>query len=193
MTNANQDLSEIRSMMEKSSRILSLSGLAGIFVGCTALAGLFFAQYIQTRVPENELLSYLIGDAVVVLVTAIALAVYFSSRMAKQKSLPIWNATARHLVSELALPLAVGGAFCISLLVHEAYSMLPAAMLIFYGLALFGASKYTVKEVRFLGLAQVIVGVVAAFVVTQGLYLWGLGFGIVHILFGLRIYLAYER
>jgi hypothetical protein len=193
MTNANQDLSEIRSMMEKSSRVLSLSGLAGIFVGCTALAGLLFAQYIHTRVPENELLSYLIGDAMVVLVAAIALAVYFSSRMARQKALPIWNATAKHLVAELALPLAVGGVFCISLLVHGAYSMLPAAMLIFYGLALFGASKYAVKEVRFLGLTQVVVGVVAAFVDTQGLYLWGLGFGIVHILFGLRIYRTYER
>lgn len=193
MTNANQDLSEIRSMMEKSSRILSLSGLAGIVIGCVALAGLLFAQYIHTRVPENELLRYLLWDAIIVLVAAIACAVYFSSRMAKQKGLPIWNATAKHLVAELALPLAVGGVFCISLFVHGAYSILPAAMLIFYGLALFSASKYTVKEVRLLGLTQVLIGVVAAFVDTHGLNLWGFGFGIVHILFGLRIYFTYER
>lgn len=193
MTDVNQDLAEIRSMMEKSSRILSLSGLAGIVIGCVALAGLLFAQYIHTRVPENELLSYLLWDAIVVLVVAITVTIYFSSRMAKQKGLPIWNATAKHLVAELALPLAAGGVFCISLFVHGAYSILPSAMLIFYGLALFSASKYTVKEVRFLGLTQLAIGVVAAFVDTQGLNLWGLGFGVAHILFGFRIYFTYER
>ncbi|MFN0157191.1 MAG: hypothetical protein ACKVRP_03855 [Bacteroidota bacterium] len=150
-------------------------------------------QYVLARVPENEVLSYLLWDAIVVLVVAIAFAVYFSGRMAKQKGLPIWNATARHLVAELALPLAAGGVFCVALLVHRSYSILPSVMLIFYGLALFAASKYTVKEVRFLGLTQLAIGVVAAFVNMQGLNLWGLGFGIVHILFGVRIYLRYER
>jgi hypothetical protein len=193
MTNANQDLSEIRSMMEKSSRVLSLSGLAGIAVGCVALTGLLFAYYINTRVPEDEVLDYLCGDAIAVLLAAIAFAVYFSSRMAIQKGLPIWNATAKHLVTELALPLTAGGIFCISLLIHGAYTLLPSVMLLFYGLALFAASKYTVKEVRFLGLTQLTIGIVAAFEDAQGLLLWGLGFGIVHILFGVRIYLAYER
>ncbi len=193
MTNASEDLSEIRSMMEKSTRVLSLSGLAGIAIGCYAFAGFLFAQYIITRLPKNEILRYLLGDAIIVLVGAIVLVVYFSSRMAKQKGLPIWNATTKQLVGELALPLAAGGVFCVSLLVHEAYTSLPSVMLIFYGLALFAASKYTIKEVRFLGLTQLAIGVAAAFVNSQGLNLWGLGFGIVHILFGVRIYLAYER
>lgn len=193
MTKASQDLSEIRSMMEKSTRVLSLSGLAGIAIGCYALAGFFYAQYILTHLPKNEMLHYLLGDAIVVLAGAIVFAAYFSSRMAKQKGLPIWNATTKQLMGELALPLASGGVFCVSLLVHESYTSLPSVMLIFYGLALCAASKYTVKEVRFLGLTQLAIGIVAAFVDSQGLNLWGLGFGVVHILFGIRIYLAYER
>jgi hypothetical protein len=193
MNDPGQDLSEIRSMMEKSSKVLSLSGLAGIVVGCVALAGAVFAQYIHARVPPDNALNYLLADAIVVLVAAIVLAVFFSSRMARQKGLPIWNATAKHLVTELAIPLAAGGVFCIALLVHRVYSLLPSTMLVFYGLALFTASKYAVKEVRLLGLTQIAIGMVAAFVDTQGLNLWALGFGIGHIVFGARVYFMYER
>jgi predicted lysophospholipase L1 biosynthesis ABC-type transport system permease subunit len=193
MNDPSQDLSEIRTMMEKSSKVLSLSGLAGIVIGCVALAGVLFAQYIQERVPSDQLFNYLFADAILVLIAAIGLAVIFSSRIAKQKGLPIWNATARHLVSELAIPLAAGGVFCASLLVHKVFVLLPSAMLVFYGLALFSASKYTVKEVRILGLTQLAIGMLAAFVDTQGLNLWALGFGIGHIVFGVRVYFTYER
>lgn len=193
MNDPGQDLSEIRSMMEKSSKILSLSGLAGIVIGCVALAGVLFAHYIHTRVPPDNLLNYLLADAILVLVAAIVVAVVFSGRMAKRKGLPLWNATAKHLVTELAIPLAAGGVFCVSLLAHQAFSLLPSTMLVFYGLALFTASKYTIVEVRILGLSQLVIGILAAFVDTQGLNLWALGFGFGHIVFGMRVYFTYER
>jgi hypothetical protein len=107
--------------------------------------------------------------------------------------MPIWNAAAKHLVTELAIPLATGGAVCVALLVREAYWLLPSTMLVFYGLALFGAGRYAVSEVRLLGLTQLTLGVLAAFLDAQGLNLWTLGFGVCHIVFGLRIYFAYER
>lgn len=188
-----QDLSEIRSMMEKSSRMLSLSGVAGIAIGCVALLGVLYARYIHTRIPPGDLMGYLFVDAVLVLLAAIGLAVFFSSRMARQKSLPIWNAAAKHLVTELAIPLAAGGIFCVSLILHQIYSLLPATMLIFYGLALLSASKYTIREVRILGMVQLALGILAAFVQAEGLNLWALGFGIGHILFGIRVYFTYER
>ncbi len=188
-----QDLSDIRSMMEKSSKVLILSGRAGIAIGTVALLGIAHAQYVQTRVPPESLQAYLIADALIVLALAIALAIFYSARMAKHKGLPIRNATAKHLVTELAIPLAAGGAFCISLIVQHMHSLLPASMLSFYGLALLNASKYTVSEVRYLGLAQLTLGLVAAFFLEAGLILWGAGFGIVHILFGVRIFLKYER
>ncbi|MBX2992968.1 MAG: hypothetical protein KF749_17595 [Bacteroidetes bacterium] len=180
-------------MMEKSSRILSLSGVAGIAIGCVALIGVGYAQYIHTRVPPEDLIHHLVSDAILVLLVAIGLAVIFSSRMARQKGLPVWNAAARHLVTELAIPLAAGGVFCISLMHHGVYLLLPATMLVFYGLALFSASKYTITEVRILGIAQLALGVLAMFVPEDGLIFWALGFGIGHIVFGLRVYFNYER
>ncbi len=193
MNNPGQDLSEIRSMMEKSSRVLSLSGIAGVAIGSVALLGVLFAQIVHTRVAPAELLVYLVADALVVLLSAIGLVIIFSSRMARLKGMPLWNATARHLVTELAIPLATGGVFCLGLVLHEVYTLLPSAMLVFYGLALFGASKYTLPEVRTLGLAFLFIGLLAAFLQTEGLNLWALGFGIGHIVFGLYVYLTYER
>jgi hypothetical protein len=193
MTNPGQDLSEIRSMMEKSSKILSLSGLAGIVVGCIAIGGVVYARSVLASLPPDQLVTPLVIDALVVLVAAIAAAVFFSGRMARQKGLPVWNATAKHLVTELAVPLLTGGLLSLALLIHQAYAFLPSTMLVFYGLALFTASKYTVREVRMLGITEVAIGIAAAFVDGQGLYLWALGFGVANILFGIRIYLAYER
>jgi hypothetical protein len=188
-----KNLSEIRSMMERSSKILSLSGLAGVGVGIVALCGVMYAQYIHTRVAQEDVVKYLAVDAVVVLTLALGISLWFSRRMAKKKGLPIWNQTAKHLVTELAIPLFAGGAFCVALLLNKTYNLLSAVMLTFYGLALVNASKFAVKEVRHLGLTQLVIGLLAAVLPQEGLNFWALGFGVVHILYGLRIYMKYEK
>lgn len=188
-----QALAEIRSMMERSSKMLTLSGLAGICIGIVALCGAVYAQYVQTRVPVEDVERYVVADAVVVLVLAIVFAAFFSVRMAKKKGLPAWNNVAKYLVGELAIPLFAGGVFCVALLMSNAYSLIPATMLTFYGLALVNASKFAVQEVRYLGLTELAVGLVAALFPQEGLNFWAFGFGVVHILYGLRIYLKYEK
>lgn len=48
------DLKEIRSMMEKSSRFISLSGLSGVSAGIVALAGAVMAWwYIQNNLETS--------------------------------------------------------------------------------------------------------------------------------------------
>jgi hypothetical protein len=188
-----QQLADIRAMIEKSTKILSLSGLAGVSIGLLAIAGVVFTHYIRTLVPADDVQTYVVADALVVLVFAIGLSVFLSSRMAKRKGLPAWNNVAKHLVIELTIPLVAGGVFCIALMMIRSYSLIPAAMLVFYGLALVNASKFTVKEVRFLGLTELAIGIVAALIPQLGLNLWSVGFGAMHILYGLRIYGKYEK
>ena len=188
-----KEISEIRSMMERSSKVLSLSGLSGISAGIVALVGVFFAQWVHTRVPQDRVLEVLIGDALVVLLLALGLSAVFSVRMAKRKGLPVWTATSRHMLTDLAIPLLAGGVFCLALLLHEAYSFLPGTMLAFYGLSLVSASKYALKELRYFGYLQLTLGCVALFLPEEGLNLWALGFGAFHIIYGLLMYLRYER
>ncbi len=188
-----QQLSDIRSMMEKSTKILSLSGLAGISIGILAICGVVLVQYIHTRVPAEDVQAYVTAIAAGVLVSAIGLSALFSTRMARKKNLPTWNSVARHLVVELSIPLFTGGVFSFALMSHGSYDMIPAAMLAFYGLALIGASKFTVNEVRYLGLTELAIGLLAALIPQEALNLWGLGFGVMHILYGLRMYAKYEK
>jgi hypothetical protein len=188
-----RDIAEIRSIMERSTRILTLSGLAGISVGMVALSGAALFLWFQGNATPEQLLRAGLMLAPGVLLVSVTLAVLFSRRMALRRGLPIWNQPAKFLMTELAIPMAAGGVFCAALLIHETYFLLPSTMLTFYGLALVNASKFAVREVRWLGLAEISLGLLAAFLPQWGLALWAAGFGVVHILYGTRIFVSYEK
>ena len=57
--NYQEDLSHIRSMMERSSRFISLSGLSGVFAGLVALLGAGYVYFILKR----ESIDYFAGDS----------------------------------------------------------------------------------------------------------------------------------
>jgi hypothetical protein len=96
-------------------------------------------------------------------------------------------------VINLAIPLAVGGIFCAILLYHGIVYLMAPAMLIFYGLALVNGSKYTLTDIRYLGLSEIVLGVFAAFFIGYGLLAWAIGFGVLHIVYGTLMYYKYER
>ncbi len=191
--NPQKDLSDIRAMMERSTKILSLSGLAGVTIGLVAIAGALHARWMIETCSNEEIQLYLIADAAAILAIAISLAVFFSARMAKKKGMPVWTAAGKYLIMELAIPLAAGGVFCAAMLLHQTYFLLPAIMLTFYGLALVNASKFAIREVRYLGLTELTIGMLAVLFPSEGMNFWILGFGVVHILYGARIYLKYEK
>ena len=64
--------------------------------------------------------------------------------------------------------------------------------LIFYGLALLNAGKFTYGEIFYLGILEIITGLIAALLPSQGLIFWIVGFGILHIVYGLVMYRKYE-
>ncbi len=200
-----RDLSAIRSMMERASKFLSLSGLSGVSAGLVALAGAWTAnRAIQQSgahivLPgehgggEAWLEGFLIADAVSVLVIALACSTFFSVRMAKKKGHPLWGPTTTYMLAALMIPLAAGGAFCGLLLFHALYGLIPAVMLVFYGLALLNAGNFTFSEVRYLGMIDILLGLTAGFQPALGLILWAGGFGILHIVYGILLYAKYEK
>ena len=199
-----KDLSDIREMMEHSSRFISLSGLSGIFAGIYALAGAWIAySLIENKYVlydgklmgdiSFDLVAYLGLDALIVLLLALATGIYFTTRKARKKGLRIWDKTTKRLLVNLSIPLVTGGFFCIVLLLRGVSGLVVPATLIFYGLALLNASKYTLNDVRYLGLTEIILGLVACFVEGYGLIVWAIGFGVMHILYGTIMYLKYEK
>ena len=201
-------LKDIRSMMEQSSRFISLSGLSGVFAGIFALCGAWFAYDILERwriilytisdaVTYNtqlkELYLLLFADAGSVLVASLAICTLLTIRNSRKKGISIWDATAKRVLINLMIPLISGGIFCLILLYHGYFGLLAPCTLLFYGLALLNASKYTLNDVRYLGICEIILGLIASFYIGYGLIFWAIGFGALHIIYGAVMYFKYER
>ena len=194
------DIAEIRSMMERSSKFLSLSGWAGIMAGIYALVGAFVAYRVFDFNPgeleardiyPNMLQLILLAAAILAL--AIGTAVFFSYKNANSRGEKLWNPTAKRLLINMAVPLAAGGLLCLILISKGLVGLVPPLTLIFYGLALYNGSKFTYEEVRVLGVTQVALGLLNAYFVGYGLLFWALGFGLVHIVYGIYMHYKYER
>ncbi len=188
-----KDLSEIRSMMERSSKFLSLSGLAGVAAGVVGLLGAG-AAYWRSRSgsgPDGSMEFYLL-DALIVFVVAVGVTILFTTRMAKKKGLPVRGGTGRILPS-LLVPLGAGAVFCILLLPLGQAVLIPASMLVFYGLALFAASAFTYSELKVLALSEVTLGLGSMLFIDLWPLFWALGFGAAHIIYGVTMYRRHER
>jgi hypothetical protein len=189
------DIKTIKRIMEESSRFLSLSGLSGIFAGLLAFLGGYIAQF---RILNNSILDIsiiktrLILVALITLILALAESVYFSFRQAKNKSYKMWTPVSRRLLLNLSIPLLTGAFFILILYIESQWQLIVPAMLIFYGLALINAGKFTYNEVFYLGLSELITGFVAAGYQGSPLLLWVLGFGLLHIVYGLIMYRKYR-
>lgn len=193
------DIAEIRSMMERSSKFLTLSGWAGIMAGIYALSGVFIGYYFFNFYPDKisysppSGLTELIFLAVIILMLAIGTAVFLSYKKSNKNNEKIWNATLRRLIANMAVPLAAGGLLILILLSKGLIGLIAPLMLLFYGLSLFSTSSLTYDEVKFLGLIQIALGLLSLLFIEYSLIFWALGFGIVHIVYGIYMYFRYER
>lgn len=191
-----KDLSEIRSIMERSSCFISLSGMSGVMAGVYALAGAYGAHLIvqdYRATPHDQVVQYLMIDAVLVLLLAVGTGFFLTTRRARAQGATVWDASAQRLLINLLIPLVVGGIFTLILVFRGYTDILAPSMLIFYGLALVNASKYTLSDIRYLGFAEIILGLVAAAVSSYSLLFWAVGFGVLHIIYGTLMYFTHER
>jgi hypothetical protein len=202
-----EDIKTIRKMMEESSRFLSLSGLSGIFAGLLAITGALIAYFLILKNgsiryddyvsslsgQETQSLRWkLIADAVFVLALSVIISFYFSLQKAKREGKNFWTPVSRRLMMNLLIPLVTGGVFTIVLLIQNQMQLIVPGLLIFYGLALVNAGKFTYGEVFYLGILEIITGLVSAFFTGWGIIFWIIGFGLLHIIYGVALYRKYE-
>lgn len=194
-----QELKHIKKMMERSSRFISLSGLSGISAGICALTGAWFAAgkislYVHEKNFGHEALTnQLIVIAACVLVAALIFAFIFTYLRSKKNGVPIWGATTYRMLANLAIPLVAGIFFITRILQLQQYFLIAPTCLLFYGLALVNASKYTLGEIRYLGYCEIILGIINLWVPGYGLIFWAAGFGALHIIYGCIMWWTYER
>ncbi|HWB27416.1 MAG TPA: hypothetical protein VG738_18200 [Chitinophagaceae bacterium] len=221
MTEPNHPLNtlhDIKDMMERSSRFISLSGLSGISAGICALVGAWFAngvihtshadisdinpEYYIAGASHAGRAGLTIGDlindslfriGITTFVAAFILAFMFTYIRSHKKGVPLWGKTSRRLFINVSVPIAVGGLYILKVMSTGGYGLIAPGCLIFYGLALVNAAKYTLSEIRYLGYCELLLGLLNLLYVGYGLYFWALGFGVLHIIYGAAMWWRYER
>lgn len=194
-----KDISEIKNMMNKSSRFISLSGLSGILAGIYALIGATIAYYLVS----NSALGYLILDgniyriclAILTGVAALSAltAISLTTKKAKNNGEKIWDLSSKRLLVSFLTPMIAGGIYILIILNQGRYGHTAALMLLFYGLALINASKYSLGDIRYLGYTQLTLGLICALYPSYGFWFWVIGFGFMHIIYGTIMYFKYDR
>ncbi len=121
------------------------------------------------------------------LLLSVVVPLWFTIRKGKRENQRVWDAQAERLLVSLLIPLITGGLVCVILLRMGYVGFLPAMTLIFYGLALVNGSHYTLSHIRYLGLAEILLGLLALIFIGQSLYIWMLGFGLFQMVYGLLI------
>lgn len=210
------DLQHIKQMMERSSRFISLSGLSGIAAGLWALGGAYFANGVivnskgrEVGVENSNLYDTARGGntisvidfmgsklfiiATITLIGAFVSSFFFTWLRSKKTNTPLWGATSKRLFLNVAIPMCAGGVYLFKLIENGTYGFIAPGCLIFYGLALVNASKFTLGEVRYLGYLQIILGICNLWSIGSGIYFWAIGFGVLHIIYGVYMWNKYER
>lgn len=197
-----KDIIEIKDLMNKSSRFMSLSGLSGILAGIYALIGAYFAktkynEFINIVSSNYSSRATILNfELILIALTVIALAmitgVVLTYRKAKESNQSMWDTSSKRLLFNFFVPLLAGGLFCLSLIQYQVYGLVAPATLVFYGLACLNASKYTFGDVRYLGISNIILGLISTQFIGYGLYFWALGFGGLHIFYGAIMHFKYD-
>lgn len=201
-------------MMDRSSRFISLSGLSGVAAGTCALAGAWFANgYIQdareTGITVRDMYSrpvdvadfsvsgYMGGKlfilACVTFTAAFLFAFLFTWLRSRKTGVPLFGAVSRRLTTAVGIPLLAGAFYIVKLMEAGAFGLIAPGCLLFYGLGLVNASRYTLSEIKYLGYCQLVLGIANLFFPGQGLYFWAIGFGVLHIVYGIYMWNKYER
>ena len=194
-----KDIQDIKQMMSQSTQFISLSGLSGILAGIYALIGAFYVNYLIENhteyyiTLESSTFKLIVLTAIIVLVASLVTAYIMTVNKAKKVGENMWNNSSKRLLINFAIPLFTGGIFALLLLRHGHYGLIAPITLLFYGLACVNASKYTLRDVRYLGITEIILGLLAVEFSGYGLYFWVLGFGVCHILYGGMMYYKYDR
>ncbi len=194
-----KDISQIKDLMNKSSRFISLSGLSGILAGTYALIGAAIAYFLVLNYSNGILTlnGWVFRSCILTLalvgVFSVLTGFLLTSRKAKKQGAKIWDNTSKRLVFNFLIPLVVGGLYILIILSQGKYGQSGGLMLIFYGLSLVNASKYSIGDIRYLGYIQIVLGLIGAWKPGYGYWLWVLGFGIMHIVYGTWMHFKYDR
>jgi hypothetical protein len=175
------DLSFIRRTMERATAFTAVPGWGGVAMGCTGLAGAAVAARTDTALAWVA--CWLTAAVAALLIGTWAMAV-----KARRAGTPVFSWSGRQFVLSFLPPLAVGALLTVVLAGNDLIQVLPGTWLLLYGSGVVTGGAFSVRVVPVMGMCFMLLGAVALFgPASWGNLLMGLGFGGLHLVFGLLI------
>lgn len=176
-----ESLAYIRSTMARASAFTAVPGWGGVLMGCTAIAA---AAIASRQHSEGSWLATWIVEAGL----ATAIAVGAMHRKSRRLDEPLLARPARQFAMGFAPPVVVAVILTPLLASHGLMERLPALWLLSYGAAVVTAGAFSVPAVPMMGVSFMVLGALAAVMPAYlGNGFMALGFGLLHIVFGIVI------
>jgi hypothetical protein len=194
-----EELKVIRSLMERPVKYSTQSGLAGILAGTIALAGMFADMYISGHYePVTAVtLCFFVWGGVLGLSL---LAVVGLTRLREiRQNMPLWSAVKTRILLAILPPALAGIGLTLAIVFRwymdigpNEWGLIPPIWMLFYGVACWQVGEFSVKELRWMGAAFLLAGLVTATCLQVYPYLTlGVTFGGFHIVYGVIVRLRY--
>jgi hypothetical protein len=177
---AMDNLSFIRSTMERATAFTAVPGWGGVAMGATALGATALAH---SRPPAEWLAVWLSASVI-----ALAIGGWAMALKARRGGTSVLSYSGRRFVLSYVPPLAVGALLTLVLMRAGLYDALPGTWLLLYGTGVVTGGAFSVRVVPLMGLCFMALGAFALLLPSAwGEWLMAAGFGGLHIIFGLII------
>lgn len=171
----------IRETMERSTHFTAVPGYGGVFMGLTAIGAAFIAN--AQPLVKDWLTVWLIEG-----VLAFAIGLFAMWQKSKVAKIPLNSAPAKKFAMSFLPPLICAIVITFGLLRFGNFEMMIPVWLLLYGAAVVCGGSFSVKAVPTMGWCFIALGTIAFMLPADyGSWLMGLGFGILHIVFGIII------
>ena len=175
---AADDLTYIRSTMERSSTFTAVPGAGGVVTGGIGL----IAAVVGARQPTPELWlgTWLAAASVAVIVELVAM-----TWKARLGGIAFTGKNARRFALGMAAPLVAGAAMTYALWATRTFTVMAPAWLLLYGVGVLTGGMFSVPVVRVIGVCFMAAGIAASLTPPEWGNVWlGIGFGGLHVGFG---------
>lgn len=180
-THAIENIRFIRETMERSGAFTAVPGWGGVIIGATALLAAYAASRQAT--PQGWLETWMIEVLV-----ALVIAGWTTHRKARAANISLFSGPGRKFAISLSPPLLAGALLTVELYNRGHVVVLPGMWLLLYGAGVVTGGAFSVKVVPVMGMCFMLAGAIALFSpAAWGNGMMALGFGGLHILFGIII------
>tara|TARA_R110001592_G_scaffold34593_4_gene118808 strand:+ start:571 stop:1173 length:603 start_codon:yes stop_codon:yes gene_type:complete len=181
---AQENLRFIRAAMESATSFTGVSGLGYVFAGLTAIPAAWLAK------SQSEANAWL-AIWMIELILGASIAFGFTIRKAIGQGDSLLSTSGRKLLLAFLPAMIAGGLITLSFCLSGFVQLLPGVWLSLYGAAVMTAGAWSVRVIPTMGAFFLLTGAVAMLAPVSGDVMLALGFGGLHIVFGIVIWSKY--